>query len=130
MGVALATLIALFKQSLGTAVSDICSTARLTASPACRSPRIMVSTARLNACSREQNATGVTATAPVLEVNPEHPLIAALAETAKAGGAAATIGDAAHLLLDQARILEGEVLPRIRPDSPIASSRSMRRAIA
>ena len=47
----------------------------------------------------------------VLEVNPDHPLIQGLAERAKKGdGQDPLIADAAHLLLDQARIVEGEAL--------------------
>ncbi|HHK74286.1 MAG TPA: molecular chaperone HtpG, partial [Rhizobiales bacterium] len=44
----------------------------------------------------------------VLELNPDHKIIRALAE--KTGEDKALISEAAHLLLDQARILEGEVL--------------------
>jgi molecular chaperone HtpG len=51
----------------------------------------------------------------VLEINPGHPMIRRLAERlAEGGGATATGGpveEAARLLLDQARILEGEALP-------------------
>src|SRR3546814_1672712 len=47
----------------------------------------------------------------VLELNPEHPLIRALADRLKSDAAGQAIDDAAHLLLDQARILEGEPLP-------------------
>jgi molecular chaperone HtpG len=47
----------------------------------------------------------------VLEVNPDHPLIRSLAERVKAGAPGPAIDDAAHLLLDQARILEGEPVP-------------------
>jgi len=52
----------------------------------------------------------------VLEVNPGHPLIRRLAERLAGDGAAGAetgepLADAAHLLLDQARILEGEPLP-------------------
>ncbi|MHA1600758.1 MAG: molecular chaperone HtpG [Alphaproteobacteria bacterium] len=49
----------------------------------------------------------------VLEINPGHPLIRRLAD--RLAGENAAVGgpleDAAHLLLDQARILEGEPLP-------------------
>ena len=47
----------------------------------------------------------------VLEVNGKHPLIMALAGIAGADGAGRKFSDAAWLLLDQARILEGEPLP-------------------
>jgi molecular chaperone HtpG len=58
----------------------------------------------------KQKTTGVSLSAPVLEINPSHPLIRKLAEKAKAQGASPEIGDAAYLLLDQAHILEGEPL--------------------
>jgi len=43
----------------------------------------------------------------VLEINPGHGLIKALAAQV-AGKGAASVSDAAHLLLDQAQVLEGE----------------------
>jgi molecular chaperone HtpG len=54
----------------------------------------------------------------ILEVNPTHPLIRRLAEQAKADSGG--MEDAAFLLLDQARILEGEALP-----DPVAFARRM-----
>ncbi|HSR72827.1 MAG TPA: molecular chaperone HtpG, partial [Kiloniellales bacterium] len=51
----------------------------------------------------------------ILEINPRHPLIRGLAGQLSAEGSGGANGglleDAAHLLLDQARILEGEALP-------------------
>jgi len=50
----------------------------------------------------------------ILEINPRHSLIRRLATTLEAEGAdasGASLDDAARLLLDQARILEGEPLP-------------------
>jgi len=47
----------------------------------------------------------------ILEINPRHPLIARLAAMAGKDGAAQSLGEFAWLLLDQARILEGEPLP-------------------
>ena len=107
-GAALATLIALFKQALGSAVSDVRATARLTASPVCLVAREQDLDRTLERLLTRQNAAGVTATAPILEINAEHPLMVALAAKAVEGGAADRIAQAAHLLLDQARILEGE----------------------
>ena len=48
--------------------------------------------------------------APILEINPGHPLIAALARTVKAKGAT-SVEDASQLLLDQAFVIEGEQVP-------------------
>ena len=47
----------------------------------------------------------------VLEINPGHSLTRALAGLVGREGASEALEDAAHLLLDQARILEGEALP-------------------
>ena len=47
----------------------------------------------------------------VLEINPKHPLIRALAERSTQKGASDALEDTAFLLLDQARIAEGEPLP-------------------
>ncbi len=46
-----------------------------------------------------------------LEVNPEHPLIRRLSGMAAQGPTGETLADAAHLLLDQARIIQGEPVP-------------------
>lgn len=54
----------------------------------------------------------------VLEINPDHAMIRALA--AKAEGESALISDMAHLLLDQARIIEGE-----SPADPAAFSKRL-----
>jgi molecular chaperone HtpG len=52
-----------------------------------------------------QKDSGVSVSSPVLEINGSHAMIKALAAKADAG---VDLMDAAHLLLDQAFILEGE----------------------
>ena len=47
----------------------------------------------------------------ILEINPRHDLIKALAGRINQEGAGEALEDMAFLLLDQARILEGEALP-------------------
>ena len=47
----------------------------------------------------------------ILEINSTHPFITALAGISGKDGAGTKLTEAAWLLLDQARILEGEVLP-------------------
>jgi molecular chaperone HtpG len=49
--------------------------------------------------------------ARVLELNPRHPVIRCLIGRVAEPGASDSLADAARLLLDQARILEGETLP-------------------
>jgi molecular chaperone HtpG len=56
-----------------------------------------------------QGAPGVKASAPILEINAGHALIRQLAGSAKKG-VSAELGDAAHLLLDMARVLDGETV--------------------
>ena len=71
--------------------------------------------------AQNRQAGAADMTPRVLEVNPDHPLIQGLAERAKKGdGQDPLIADAAHLLLDQARIVEGEALA-----DPQAFSRRM-----
>ncbi len=106
----LALLIALCKQTLGDAVSDVRRSERLTGSAVC----LVAADAGLDMNLARVLSKHKQAEMPqqqlVLELNPAHPLIRELAQKAKAGGASATLEDAAHLLLDQARILEGEPL--------------------
>ena len=59
----------------------------------------------------------------VLELNPSHAVIAKLAEHASGAGDD-LLPDAAHLLLDQARIVEGET-----PTDPAAYARRLARVM-
>jgi molecular chaperone HtpG len=106
---AIGTLIAAVKQALGEKVQDVRKSSRLTDSAVC-----LVNDSHLDRTLERllarQKTTGVTLSAPVLEINPSHPLITRLAQTAKAKGACPEITDAAWLLLDQAHILEGEAV--------------------
>ncbi|MFQ5535570.1 MAG: molecular chaperone HtpG [Sphingomonadales bacterium] len=121
---AIGTLIAALKQNLGEAVKDVRSTERLTESPVClvaddgdmdmHMQRVLKMHQNLDAKA-----------APILEINPGHELIARLADIAGGEGAADKLADVSHLLLDQARILEGEALP-----DPVAFSRRMASVIA
>jgi molecular chaperone HtpG len=45
---------------------------------------------------------------PILEINPDHPLIGAI-DRARLAADLTVVDDLAHLLLDQARIVEGEL---------------------
>jgi molecular chaperone HtpG len=93
------------KAALGERVEDVRASARLTESPVCLG-------APENAMDRElarslSRAGQLSATSrPVLEVNPRHPLIEALARIAAPEPTLRE--DMAHLLLDEARILDGE----------------------
>jgi molecular chaperone HtpG len=60
----------------------------------------------------------------ILEINPQHGLIRRLADRVGQDGAADQLEEAAFVLLDQARILEGEPLP-----DPTAFSRRLSRFV-
>jgi molecular chaperone HtpG len=104
------TLIALMKQTLGDAVKDVRKSQRLTDSAVCLVAEDQGFDRTMEKLLARQKTTGVTVSAPVLEINAAHPLILSLAKLAKAKGATPALEDAARLLLDQAHILEGEAV--------------------
>jgi len=116
-------LIAMFKLALEDEVKDVRASDRLTESPVClvadaadmdmHLERLLKKARNLDAASKR-----------ILEVNPRHPLIRALAERAAADGDKADVSDIARLLLDQARISEGEPVP-----DPAAFSRRLASAL-
>jgi len=114
-----ATLIVLLKQELGEAVKDVRTTDRLADSPVCLVADEMAIDMHLAKLLKAQGQDAGP-TAPILEINPRNDLIKSLAANAEEKGAADRLADAAHLLLDQARILEGETLP-----DPAAFARRM-----
>ncbi len=93
------------KSTLGEAVAEVRASDRLTDSPVClvapdKGPdraleRLLAGAGRLTSASK-----------PVLEVNPQHELVAALAALGEADRAFKE--DAAHLLYDEARLLDGD----------------------
>ena len=100
-------LVALIKLELGEAVQDVRSSSRLTDSAVCLVAGENDLDMNLQRLLKQQGQ--LTAITPrVLELNPKHALITGLAAKAAESGAADTLKDAAHLLLDQARIIEGE----------------------
>ena len=108
----IAPLLAQFKVALGEAVKDVRASERLTESAVCLVTGEGDMDARLEKMLKQNRPPGgPDLTARVLEINPDHSLIKCLAERAKAGdGKDSLIADAAHLLLDQARIVEGEAV--------------------
>ncbi len=95
------------KESLGAAVADVKSTDRLTSSAVCLVADENGMDINLERMLKQHKQLE-QASPRVMEVNPTHSLIKSMAEAVKSGS---DIGDAALLLLDQARILEGETLP-------------------
>ena len=105
-----ATLIALLKQTLGDAVKDVRTSERLTDSAVCLVADEHDLDMHLARMLKQQGQLSELAPR-VLEINPTHGLIKSLAQRATEKGASDALEDAAHLLLDQARIAEGEPLP-------------------
>lgn len=103
----LGTLIAALKQILGDAVKDVRESKRLTDSAVCLSAAEGDMDMHLERLLRQHKQLDKASTR-ILEVNPGHPLIKALAARAQQSGAVDALEDAAHLLLDQARLVEGE----------------------
>ena len=102
-----ATLAALFKQTLGDKVSDVRVSSRLASSAVCLvAPDSALDRQLERMLNRAGQAKGTAA--PVLELNPSHSLIRRLAEKAAKGGAAEQLADAAVILFGEARILDGE----------------------
>ncbi|WP_341909897.1 molecular chaperone HtpG [Ferrovibrio terrae] len=104
---ALGTLIAALKQILGDAVKDVRESKRLTDSAVCLSAAEGDMDLHLERLLRQHQKLEQIS-ARILEINPTHPLIRALAARAQQPGAVDALTDAAQLLLDQARLVEGE----------------------
>ncbi len=99
-------LIAAMKQALGERVKDVRVSKRLTDSAVCLVADGAMDRTLEKLLSRQKDS-GISISAPILEINASHPLIASLAKTAKDKGAT-SVEEASQLLLDQAFILEGE----------------------
>jgi molecular chaperone HtpG len=106
----LSSLIAIFKLALGDAVKDVRGSERLTDSAVClvadegdmdmHLERLLKQHRQLDSGSKR-----------ILELNPRHTLIERLAASVGESGASDQLSEFAWLLLDQARIVEGEQLP-------------------
>ena len=120
----LATLIALVKQTLGEAVKDVRTRDSLTDSAVCLVADDGDMDMRLERMLKAHNQL-TTDSVRILEINPKHDLIKNMSAAATKGGAADDLADLAFLLLDQARIIEGEALP-----DPAAFSRRLATVMA
>lgn len=105
----LSALIAAIKLELGAAVKDVRPSKRLTDSPVCLIADDGDMDVNLERLLKRHGQLQHSAPR-VLELNPNHAIITRLAERAsqEAAGSDDLLKDAAHLLLDQARIVEGE----------------------
>lgn len=115
----LTTLNLLIKDILGDEIADVRVSDRLTDTAVCLvadDSGMDMHLEKLLAAHKQLDSV----TARVLEVNPSHPVIKAMAAQAGTDGAADTLADPVKLLLDQARILEGEAL-----DDPAAFAKRL-----
>ncbi len=108
---AVATLAARFKQTLGDKVSEVRVSKRLATSAVCLVAPEMGPDRQLEKILTRAGELKTHA-APVLELNPTHGLVKALAGKVS-GGEAEVLDDAAVILYGEAKILDGEV-----PDDP------------
>jgi molecular chaperone HtpG len=102
-------LIEILKKIYGEQVKDVRVTHKLSSSAVCLAVDQGAMDIRLERFLREQKQLATTY-AKILEINPAHAVIRSLASRVKggAGETDATLRDIALLLLDQAKILEGE----------------------
>ncbi len=101
-----ATLLAYFKQTLEKEIAEVRASDRLTDSVACliapefgpdrQLEKMLAAHGRLSERAK-----------PILEINPTHPLTLSLAERFRDGKDKPLVEDAAWLMLDEARLLEG-----------------------
>lgn len=107
----LTDLLALLKLTLSDAVKDVRKSERLTDSAVCLVADDNDMDMHLERLLKQHKQLNGEVGKRILEINPSHALIKRLAERAKGTGATDALEDAAWLLLDQARIVEGEALP-------------------
>ncbi|MEQ9446182.1 MAG: molecular chaperone HtpG [Rhodospirillaceae bacterium] len=105
--------------ALGDAVKEVRASNRLTESPVCLVGADGGMSLHLERMLKQHGQDPGMAIPRVLEINPKHALIKKLAEQNDD-----VLGETAFLLLDQARIVEGEAIP-----DPIAFSRRLSQAM-
>jgi molecular chaperone HtpG len=105
-----APLLAMFRLALQDSVKDVRLSQRLTDSPVCLVADESDIDIHLERILRQHKQIN-TASKRILEINGDHPVIRQLAASVGKDGAVERINEAALLLLDQARLLEGEPVP-------------------
>ena len=103
-------LISFVKLTLKDAVKDVRATSRLTESAVCLVADVGDLDIHLERMLKQHNQLDQQVKR-ILEINPKHPLICRLSEHIGQEGAGGELEELAWVLLDQARILEGEPLP-------------------
>jgi len=117
-------LATVLKEVLGKAVSDVRPSDRLTETPACLVADEHGPDMHLERILRQHQQFGSDLLPKVLEINPGHPLIRAMSDRAQEEGAVEALSEPAQLLLDQARVLEGDP-----PEDPAAFARRLSAAL-
>jgi len=117
-------LIAKLKLTLEGQVQDVRASKRLKESAVCLVAPDQGMDLRLERLLKHHESFG-GGTKPILEINPDHELIEKLEAMLETDGQGSELEDMAFLLLDQARIIEGEPVP-----DPGAFSRRMSRYLA
>jgi molecular chaperone HtpG len=116
-------LVAFVKLALKDHVKDVRASDRLTESPVCLVADEGDMDMHLERMLKQHRQIDQVSQR-ILELNPKHGLIRRLADRVGQDGAASQLEEAAFVLLDQARILEGEPLP-----DPTAFSRRLSRFV-
>ena len=121
VGVDDVVIVAAVKAVLGERVSDVRASQRLTESAACLVASGTGPDRELERLlARQKRALGAK---PILELNTQHALVRAIAD-AKLAQRDSDVTDLSELLLDQARILDGEA-----PDDPAAFTKRINRLV-
>ena len=102
------TLISEMKSHLGEKVKDIKSSQMLTDSPVCLTADEAEMDIHLERLMRQHKRLDKESK-KILEINPSHDLIKSFAKIVSKSSDKSVVNDVSHLLLDQARIVEGEL---------------------
>ncbi|MBL4603086.1 MAG: molecular chaperone HtpG, partial [Emcibacteraceae bacterium] len=108
-------LIAVLKTNLGETVKDVRLSNRLTESAVCLVADDNDMDMHMERILKMHNKLDGASSARVMEINAENPLIKTLAAQAIKDGSVDALKDASQILLDQAKIMEGDL-----PDDPVA----------
>ncbi len=108
-------LIGVLKTNLGEAVKDVRPSERLTDSAVCLVADDNDMDIHMERILKMHNKLEGGTSARVMEINPDNPLIKSLATEAVKDGSVDALKDASQILLDQAKIMEGDL-----PDDPVA----------
>ena len=99
----------MLKGIYGEAVRDIRTTHKLAESPVCLAVGEGDMDIRMERFLRENKQLPETAYAKILELNPQHPIVQSLSKAVATNGSVTPqLEDTAWLLLDQAKLMEGE----------------------